>query len=318
VEFDRTAGWQREPAEQWVQQHLGLRDLGRTVRLDVPHRMAPNLAALLSGWLFPEARGLCLDRGPSTPAVEFIAVPGQRDHARSPERTGSRSAARSGTSTLARAQMSAPPRRGGAGLELDLTDPRGRDRLPGDLRSGLPEAGFVNLPEAQAVVRAVEALVQDPLLRSASQDEGARTESSRLGVVALYPGQAELIRRLVQRSQVVTASGVEVRVDVPGGFREREYSVVLVSLTRSHTHRAVSYGEGPQALFLALTRARARLVLVGDPGTLARRAQWETAVDHLDENASARERAVVQGLVDYLHGSGPHPQAFTLREGSGA
>jgi hypothetical protein len=34
VEFDRTAGWQRQRAEEWVQRHLSLRDLGRTVQLE--------------------------------------------------------------------------------------------------------------------------------------------------------------------------------------------------------------------------------------------------------------------------------------------
>src|SRR5262249_36118688 len=51
VEFERQAGWHRQRAEDWVQRHLGLRDLGRTARLAVPHRMAPALAAFVSGLL---------------------------------------------------------------------------------------------------------------------------------------------------------------------------------------------------------------------------------------------------------------------------
>jgi superfamily I DNA and/or RNA helicase len=93
--------------------------------------------------------------------------------------------------------------------------------------------------------------------------------------------------------------------------------VVLVSLTRSHTNRAVPFGEGPAHLVLALTRARARLILFGDPGTLARRSQWEKAVDHLDEPAAARERAVIGRLCEYLQGKGIHTQAFHLDEGIG-
>jgi hypothetical protein len=317
IEFDRSAGWQREHAEEWVQRHLGLRDFGRTALLDVPHRMKPELAALLSDWLFAGAYRSRCDLDQSGPAaVEFISVPPQRD-GRAADRGGAHpSRSRGGTSTIARAQAASPPRRGGAGYELDLTDVRGRERLPADLRAGLPESGFVNLPEAQAVVRAVESLVTDPGLHAAARRDGV--VGPAVGVVALYPGQGELIRRLLQRSSVVGGSGLEVKVDVPAGFRDQECLVVVVSLTRSHTHRAVTYGDGPQSLALALTRARSLLLVVGDPGTLVRRTQWETPLDHLDETASARERAVVVGLVEYLRGQESQPQAFSVREGSGA
>jgi len=93
---------------------------------------------------------------------------------------------------------------------------------------------------------------------------------------------------------------------------------MLVSLTRSHTHRAVTFGDSPQTLALALTRARDRLLLFGDPGTLVRRSQWLGRLDHLDEAAAARERELIAQLVRYLQGHGPHPRAFHLREGSSA
>jgi superfamily I DNA and/or RNA helicase len=198
-------------------------------------------------------------------------------------------------------------------LELDLSDSRHRDRLPPELRANLPGEGFVNLLEAQAVVRHLEALVADPSVRGV----GGETVPT-LGVMALYPAQALLIRRLLQSSATLAASNLDVKVDVPAAFREQECWIGLVSLTRSHTHRAVSFGEGPPALVLALTRARARLVLFGDPGTLARRSQWDSPLDHLDEAASARERHIVSQLVDYLHGRGPHPEAFHLCEGGSA
>jgi hypothetical protein len=89
-----------------------------------------------------------------------------------------------------------------------------------------------------------------------------------------------------------------------------------VSLTRSHSHRAVTFGDDPATLTLALTRAQRRLLLFGDAGTLVRRTQWEQPLEHLDIVASSRERDVVLRLVRYLQGQGSHPQAFQVREGS--
>ena len=300
LEFDRAAGWDRARAEEWVERRLGGRDLGRTARLDMPHRMHPDLAAFLSNVLFagdyqgvnssPDGHGPV--EGPAregcSPRVEFVAVPPLRDRA-------------------------APlPRKGGAGLEIDLADPRHRSRLPADAGPDLPHHGFVNVAEAQAVVRRLEALAADPAgLEASGAKDGAGLAAA---VIALYPAQAELIRRLVRRSAATAAAPFAVEVDVPAAFRERECPVVLVSLTRSHSHRPVAFGEGPEGLALALTRARSKLVLFGDPGAIARRSQWEGPVEHLDEAAAARERELAAQLVRYLEG---HPTAFRVREGAG-
>jgi hypothetical protein len=308
LEFDRRAGWERPQAEDWVRRHLGVRDLGRTLRLDVPRRMRPPLAAFLSDLLFEEAGGYDTHSGESTPGpcgVEFVPVPpvdssrpaNGRRHAGPPRR--------------------APAAKGGAGLELDLAAGRHADRLPSELRAVLPNRGFVNYLEAQAVVRRLEALVDDPAVAGCGPAGGC-TGGPAVAVLALYPSQAELIRRLIAQSPKLRTAGTNVEVDVPGGFRHREAHLVLLSLTRSHGHRAVSFGEGPQALALALTRARARLVVFGDTGTLARRSQWEGPLDHLDGNAAGRERKLVAHLLRYLQGQGRHAGVFHVREGNNA
>jgi superfamily I DNA and/or RNA helicase len=126
-----------------------------------------------------------------------------------------------------------------------------------------------------------------------------------VAVIALYPAQAELLRLLLARSPAVAAATLAVEVGTPAAFRHRDCLVALVSLTRSHSHRAVPLGDGPQALAEALTRAAGRLVLFGDPATLARRSQWQGALDHLDEHAARAERRLVGQLVESLEGQGP-------------
>src|SRR5262249_3964300 len=69
LEFDRAVGWQRPRAEEWVRKHLEVRDLGRTAFLTAPHRMRPELTAVVSGVLGPPAYQVSRPAGTTT-AVE--------------------------------------------------------------------------------------------------------------------------------------------------------------------------------------------------------------------------------------------------------
>jgi hypothetical protein len=324
LEFDRAAGWNRPRAAEWVREHLGLRDPGRTVRLDVCYRMETKLAAFV--WNFLAVSGPNGD-GPSSSsmlqgaesdgwsaAVEFVPVPTLREASA----RGKAGAAQRGLAAgPPGSRVLVLPRKGGTGLEVDLADPRHRERLPTDLRPGLPTHGFVNYPEAQAVVQTLVSLEREMGLRELGGKRRQSGQQPAIAVVALYLPQAELIRRLMHREPVLVALGHEVQVGVPSTFRHREAGVVLLSLTRSHTHRAVTFGEGPQMLALAMTRARSKLIVFGDPGTLVRRSQWDGPLDHLDEDAAARERQLISRLVHCLQSCGSDLQAAPLRQGSG-
>jgi hypothetical protein len=235
--------------------------------------------------------------GPVTePAVEFVSVLGKgKSNGRDPR--GHRKPEPAAANGL-------PPT--GSSLEIDLSAPRQGERLPLDLRGRLPARGFVNLAEARAVVRKLEEL----LVRSVHSNGHA----PQVVVVALYPAQAELIRHLLMQTPALAAHARAIEVGAPGQFRHREADIVLVSLTRSHSHRAVAYGEGPAALVQAWTRARRRLVLLGDPGNLLRRCQWRGVLDHLDEAAAGREGLLLGQLANYLQGQGPCQAAFRLCE----
>jgi hypothetical protein len=325
LEFDRSAGWERARAEEWVQRKLGLVDLGRTAMLSKPYRMRSDLALFLSHLLY-EGQYCASSNGHhngtpaetaahtalSGPAVEFIAVPNNPGGAptRLHRHEGPRvhqGGGRSTSSTAAR-----PPR---AGLELNLEDPEQREALPVDLRAGLPPSGYVNLAEAQAVAHALETLVNDTVFSAFARRSGLAGRRPVVGVVALYPAQVELIRRLIESFPTLLVSEAEIIVESPEAIRDRECLITLVSLTRSHRQRAASLGDGPHRLVWALTRSTTKLLIFGDPATLQQRCQWEGPVSPLDAAASHREREILSNLVRYLEGNGTHPRAFHVREG---
>jgi AAA domain len=336
--FDRECGWTRAGATRWVESHLKLRDLGRTVFLATPYRMQGPLAWILDDLLYEESNPLEGQRPVGLPAgapVEFVCVPSGGTDAELRGHCNLDSGWSGGVAAVA-----ARPRtvKGGAGFEVDLADNRRLDSLPPDLRPLLPAEGVVNYLESQAVVRALEQIVAEPAIHNAAASaEGAPCEQAAangsgtvpvvcsadrhcptIAVIALQPAQAVLLSVLIRRSQALAASPVRIEVGPPSAFRQRECLTAIVSLTRSHAHRAVSFGEGSQTLVQALTRASSRLILVGDPGTLMRRSQWPGELDHQEESDALKERDLAARLVRYIQGQGAHAHAFQLREGIGA
>ena len=184
------------------------------------------------------------------------------------------------------------PRVGGAGYEIDLADARQRAALPPEF-ADLPPTGHVNIPEAQALVRHLEYL-----------------PAGSVAVSSPFPAQLDVLRSLVQRSGRL--GHVRVVSPADGGT---ECDVLAVSLTRSHVARAVTFGEAPAVLAGLLSRqARRKVLFAGDPGTLARRLQWEGPVDHLPAAEAARERAWVAALADCPRVSA-HPRHRHSSEG---
>ncbi len=339
IELDRREGWTRERAERWIEQHLHVRPLGRTAQLTVAHRMEPALGAVLAELLGGRALEPVAARPsglgpPSSQPFQFVSIPDSSEQREGRRRAENDQRRRGGAATLAARAGSIK----GAGLETDLAEPHRPDQLPGELRALLPHQGLVNYLEASALVRALQDLLADPAFLHAaaawqrqraltcaclgntadhSTHTVASTHCPTIAIIALYPAQVELIRRLISDMSTRTPSTVRIEIGLPCDFHQRECLIALVSLTRSHTHRAVSFGESPQQLVLALTRAVSRLWVFGDPGTLARRCQWSGPLDHLDDSAAEQERDLIQRLCQLLPGATARAADFRSFEGSG-
>jgi hypothetical protein len=270
LDFDKAVGWDRAKAEAWLHQHRPVHDHERTIYLQTPYRFERPLAQIVQSVV--RVRDWLPAGGPhetiGAKAFEFVAVP-----------------------PFTKQEW---PREG-AGLELDLTAARHADRLPVGLRQSLPAHGFVNYLEAQALIRRLETW--------------QRTEanaSRRVAVLALYEGQVQLLRRLVEQSEVLRARDFVLEVALPSRLHQRECDVVFLSLTRSHAHRCVAFGEDVKELPLALTRPRSRLLVFGDPGSLFKRTTWHGPLDHLDALSGQQELLRLSCLLSYLqkHGHG--------------
>lgn len=129
---------------------------------------------------------------------------------------------------------------------------------------------YYNRTEARIVMQVVRELV--------GADEGGSITSSRafslsdIGLISPYAGQVRILKELVARQW--GASSIEV--STVDGFQGREKRVILLSSVRSNDKGSVGFLRDWRRLNVAITRAKALLVVVGNERTLSTNTHWRS------------------------------------------
>lgn len=141
----------------------------------------------------------------------------------------------------------------GAGYDEEL-EPNGESRW--------------NPQEADVVCRCVEELTS------------AGLAAQQIAVIAPYAAQ---VRHLRERLAI---PGLEV--DTVDGFQGREKEVVVVSLVRSNTDGEIGFLADVRRMNVALTRARRKLIVIGDSATVARHPFYSRLVQYFEQAGAYR------------------------------
>jgi superfamily I DNA and/or RNA helicase len=96
----------------------------------------------------------------------------------------------------------------------------------------------------------------------------------RIGVITPYSAQSAALRRLLEAE---LARGLEV--DSVDGFQGREKEAILISLVRSNESGEVGFLGDPRRLNVAITRAKRKLIVLGDSATLSSDPIWRAYFD---------------------------------------
>jgi|GEM_PF-2400260 len=209
------------------------------------------------------------------------------------------------------------------GYEIDLSKRDQRKKHLAEHDAELPERGYANLREAEQVIQVLEAIANDAALqREHAELEQAGDQVPLVGIIALYSGQVALIHRLIRlsgmlRSERISGSdwlcgGMRITVNSVDAFQGKECPVIILSFTRSNRRQVVGFVDDSNRLNVALSRARKKLILVGDTETLTRRARKQPD-GNKDSRAADRERDFFVQLIRYVEGRGNTMRVFERR-----
>ena len=136
----------------------------------------------------------------------------------------------------------------GAGYEEEI-EPNGESRL--------------NPQEAELVTEKVRELLD------------AGLPPSDIAVITPYSAQVRLLR------QTIKEDGLEI--DSVDGFQGREKEAVVISLVRSNSDGEIGFLRDIRRMNVALTRARRKLIVIGDSATLSAHPFYTSLFDYFDD-----------------------------------
>jgi len=117
-------------------------------------------------------------------------------------------------------------------------------------------------------------------------------EFPTIAVISPYLQQILLLKELVLHSPVLQAHHYKISVNTIDSFQGQERDIVYISMARSNTEGMIGFLSDIRRMNVAMTRARKKLVIIGDSATLSRLpfyADFITYAEQAGEYKSAWE-----------------------------
>lgn len=91
-----------------------------------------------------------------------------------------------------------------------------------------------------------------------------------IAVISPYKQQVHLLKELMLSNPTLMVYATKISINTIDSFQGQERDVVYISLTRSNTEGAIGFLSDVRRMNVAMTRARKKLVVIGDGATLSR------------------------------------------------
>ena len=109
------------------------------------------------------------------------------------------------------------------------------------------------------------------------------SSDTSIAIISPYKEQVSLIRELVENSDVLSPFSKNISVNTIDSFQGQERDAVYISMTRSNNETAIGFLSDIRRMNVAMTRARKKLVVIGDSVTLSRHPFYANFISYAEE-----------------------------------
>lgn len=104
------------------------------------------------------------------------------------------------------------------------------------------------------------------------------------GIISPYKSQVQLLRRLIKRERDLKPLLPYITVNTVDGFQGQERDVILISMVRGNDEGRIGFLGDLRRMNVAITRARMKLIILGDTSTLSRTPFYRKLIEHVTEH----------------------------------
>ncbi|MGN1262932.1 MAG: ATP-binding protein, partial [Prevotella sp.] len=91
-----------------------------------------------------------------------------------------------------------------------------------------------------------------------------------VGIISPYRAQVQYIRRLLYKKEFFKPFRRSISVNTVDGFQGQERDIVIISMVRANDSGDIGFLRDLRRMNVAITRARMKLIIIGDASTLTR------------------------------------------------
>ena len=134
------------------------------------------------------------------------------------------------------------------------------------------------------VNKAEAALTVDTLERYLLKIGKQRVTDERIdvGVISPYRAQVQHLRRLIGKRDTLKPFRQLISVNTVDGFQGQERDIILISLVRSNDEGQIGFLRDLRRMNVAITRARMKVIILGDASTLTRHRFYKRLYDYIE------------------------------------
>lgn len=133
-----------------------------------------------------------------------------------------------------------------------------------------------NPEEAVFLLKHLSGLVNDLKLIDSISDFS-------IGVISPYKQQVEVLKNLMLSSTELMAFSTAITINTIDSFQGQERDVIYISMTRSNADNVIGFLSDIRRMNVAMTRARKKLVVVGDSATLSQHPFYADFINYSQE-----------------------------------
>ena len=154
---------------------------------------------------------------------------------------------------------------------IDTADVEGKEEFVGE------SFGRINRAEAQ--------LTLDTLQEYFTKIGKQRILDERIdvGVISPYRAQVQLLRRLIKKKEFFKPYRGLISVNTVDGFQGQERDIIVISLVRANADGQIGFLSDLRRMNVAITRARMKLIILGDVQTMTRHPFYKKLYEYLME-----------------------------------